>query len=361
MVNLKVELGHKTYPLFIGIDILGKFGEIYQLYGYKPRAALLTDLNSKESKYFSILFENFKKRNIEIIPMFLTAEQIENGLGTVQQIALRLIQQQFQSDEPIISLGGSRLGNISAFIAQIFCGGVPYFQMPTTFSAQVVQSVDPICHLNFGSISNIFSIKYEHSLVWSDVGVLKSLSVENFVRGIGYIAHYACLLKNGLFEFLEKNLDEIFKFNLEIIEQIVFRSCQSKIKLLQQSFVELQNLKSNRFGEFVASILIELTHNKIKFGEALLFGMLIEGALAFKSNIFSASHFKRLCELLRRIPYHYLCTIIDQNSLIDFIEHKLSSEKPLPLHLPQELGDFIPYSDYKLSDFVSAIKLILSN
>jgi hypothetical protein len=30
MVNLKVELAGKTYPLFIGIDILARLGEIYQ-------------------------------------------------------------------------------------------------------------------------------------------------------------------------------------------------------------------------------------------------------------------------------------------------------------------------------------------
>jgi 3-dehydroquinate synthase len=361
MVNLKVELAGKTYPLFIGIDILARLGEIYQLYGYKQRAILITNLSSTENSYLNIVIENFKQQNINIIPIFLTPHQIANGLRTVQQVALKLVKHKIQPGETIISLGGSQLGNISAFIAQIVYGGVPYFQIPTTLTAQVVQSVDPVCRLNSGSLVNLLSIKYERSLVWSDIALLRSLPERNFVNGLGYVIQCACLLNNGLFDFVENNLKEIFTVNLEVMEEIVFRSCQSRIDLSKQRFDEPKNQKRISFGEFMASVFMESTQNEVKFGEALLFGMLIEAILAFRSGVFNSSHFERFYEVLKQIPFYPFINQIDQKKLIKCLKDKISHHKPPALHSPQEFGKFTSYEDYQLSDFIFAFDLIISN
>jgi len=361
MINLKVTLGGKTYPLFIGIDILARLGEIYQLYRYKPRAILITNSSFKKNSYFDIVVETFNKRNITIIPIFLTDQQVKSGLRTVQQIALQLVKYKFQPDETIVSLGGGQVANISAFIAQVIYGGVPYLQIPTTLTAQIVQSVDPICRLNSDSILNLFAIKFEHSLVWSDVALLKFLPERNFMSGFGHIIHYACLLNNGLFEFVENNLKEIFKLNLEIIEETVFRSCQGRIDFLKQNWSKPKNVKQHHFGEFMASILIESVRNSIKFGEALLLGMLVEGIIAFRSGIFNGADFERFYELLKQIPYDHFIDQINQQKLIEYLNNKISHHKFPSLSLPQQFGEFTCYNEYKLSDFISALELILSN
>ncbi|MFX0138914.1 MAG: hypothetical protein ACFFDN_35060, partial [Candidatus Hodarchaeota archaeon] len=202
---------------------------------------------------------------------------------------------------------------------------------------------------------------YEHSFVWSDVSVLKSLPEKNFVNGLGYIVHYACHLNNEFFEFLENNLDKIFEFDLKLIEEMVFLSCETKIKLFKPSQTDQNISQHPAFGEFGASILIESTPNKIKFGQALLFGMLVEGAISYKNGIFNGPSFKRFYELLKRILDNYSIFQIDQYKFIDFFKRKSIQNKLPHLNLPQEFGKFITYSDYKLSDFISAFELILSN
>ena len=76
MINLKVNLDSKVYPIFIVIDILARLGEIYQLYGHKSRAALIIDFNLKDSCYFKTICDNFEKLNIENTssPMITPAE-----------------------------------------------------------------------------------------------------------------------------------------------------------------------------------------------------------------------------------------------------------------------------------------------
>lgn len=360
MITLKVESGGKTYPVFIGINILDKLSEICQIYGYKSRAAVITDFKS-DHRYFKMVIDNFKKTNIEIIPIYIGAQQPGNGLIPVQQIARRLVELQFQPNEAIISFGGSLIGNISAFVAQMIYGGVAYLQIPTTLTAQVVQSVDPRCRTNFGSALNWFSIRYERNIVWSDVALLKTLPQKNLTSGLGYIIQYACLQDNGLFGFLEKNLKKILNLNLDVIEETIFRCCQCRIDFLKKNFAEQQNQQQRAFGEFMASILIEFTQNRIKFGEALLFGMLIEGIISFRLGIFDEPYFERLYELLKQVPFYYFRTDVEQKRLIEYLTIRLSAHNPPLLQLPRQFGKFSALNTYKLSDILSVLELVFSS
>lgn len=360
MINLKVDL-NGNYPLFIGIDILAKLSEIYKLYGYKSRAVLITDFTSKENDYLNILFESFKRVNIEIIPIFLTFEHTKNGLSTVEKITEQLVKHQFQPDETIISLGGSLVSNISAFTSKMIYGGVSYFQIPTTLTAQVVQSVDPVCYLNSALTLNLFSTKYERSLVWSDVALLKSLPEKNIISGLGHIIQYACLYNSSMFEFLEKNLKEILNLNLGIIEETVLRSCQNRINLSRDHRTKPKNPNSKGFGEFFASFIIESTQNRVKFGEALLFGMLVEGIVAFRFSVFVGAYFERFYQLLKQIPFYHFIYQIDPQKLIECFKSNISPDKLLSLSLPQEFGKFTSNTECKLADLISAIELVFTH
>lgn len=357
MITLKVDLNDQTYPLFIGRNILANLAEVYKLYGHKSRAAVITDFKN-DNCYFKIVSDQFKNINIEILPIYIAAQQIKDGLLPVQQIANRLVAAQFQADETIISLGGSYVGNISAFVAQMLYGGVAYFQIPTTLTAQVVQSIDPFCHTNFGSALNLFSIKYKRKLVWSDVVLIKSLPAQNLTSGLAHIIQLACQQDIGLFEFLEENLTAIFDLNLTVIEDAIIRCCHGRIDMLRRHHGELKNQQQKNFGEFFASILMESTQNKLKFGEALLFGMLIEATIAFRTGILDGIYFERFFELLKQVPYHHVRSQIDRTKVIEYLNDKISHHKLPQLHLPQKFGTFVSFNTYKLSDFLAAFDLI---
>lgn len=362
MVNLKVEINGNTYPLFIGSNILGKLAEIYKLYGYKSRVAVITDFKF-DNRYCNILFDSFKKNDIEIVPIYIGSQRFKDGLLPVQQIAHRLIEIQFQPGETIISYGGSYVNNISAFVAKMIYGGVPYFQIPTTLAAQVMQSVDPFCRTNCGSARDLFSIQYSRNMVWSDVALLKSLPGKNLTSGLGHIIQFACLHDIGLFELLEKNLTAIYKMNLELIENFVFRCCQGRINTLRKHWADpIKQLPSHNFGEFVASILIESTQNSIKYGGALLIGMLAEGIVAFQSGIFNGPSFERFYQMLRQVPVSFFRDRLDQQQIIECLRNRLSDQNNPPnLHLPRDLGKFTSYNSYKAHDFITAFNLIFSD
>lgn len=360
MLNLKVDLSGKSYPIFIGTDLLSRLSEIYKLYGYKSRALIITDHNLQQTPYLNTLTENFSKINIEIIPIFLTAQQSEQGLKTVQQIANQLLIKRFEPEDTIMSLGGSKVMHIGAFVAQMTYGGVGYFQIPTTLTAQVVSSVEPLAYLNFDLKLNFLAMRYEHSLVWSDVSILKSLPEKNLISGLAYIIQSACS-QNSLFEFLEKNLENILNYDLTFFEEVIFRSCQTRIHLLKEKMAKRKHLEQYEFGEFIATVIMSSTHNNIKFGEALLVGMLVEGIIGFKVGLFNGPYFERFYKLIKKVPFHHFIHQIDHQKLIECFNDRMSHHKQPPLNIPQQFGKVIPYNEYKLSHFISAIELVLSD
>jgi len=361
MVNLKVAMGDKTYPLFIGNNILCKLAEIYKLYGYKSRVALITDFKF-DHRYFNIIFDSFKRMEIEVVPIYIGSHRFKDGLLLVQQIAHRLVEIKFQPEETIVSLGGSHVNNIASFVANMIYGGVPYFQIPTSLTAQVVQSIDPFCRANCGSTRNLFSVQYSRNLVWSDVALLKSLPAQNFTSGLGYIIQLAYLHDNGLFELLEKNLKSIIKLNLEVIENFVFQCCQGRIDWLRKHRADSKNQSQKyRFGEFIASILLDSTQNSIKYGGALLIGMFVEGIVAFQSGIFDGASFERFYEMLKQLPLSSFRDRLDREKIIECLNNRLSSQNNPDLYLPQELGKFTALNSYSVQNFLTAFNLIFSS
>ena len=360
MVNLKVELGDKTYPLFIGNDILSNVGEIYKLYGYKPCATLITNLNSKKNFYFDSVVESFKKRNIEVNPIFLTDRQLEQGLVTVQEVALQLAKQNFQPEDTIVSIGGSRVASISAFIAQMIYGGTPYLQIPTTLTSQIVQSVEPVSRINFDSHLNLFSINFAHSLVWTDVALLKTLPERNFISGFGYIIQSACLSDDGFFEFLENNLDDFLKVKIEILEETIFRSCRNRIDFLNRTWSKHKKPDPYNLGEFVASIVSEASGSEVRYGETLLVGIFVEGIASFKSGIFDGSDFERFYELFKRVSLNRVIDQINRDKIINYLNNENYFHQFPALHAIQGIGQFKQSHKFELSDFLLALDLAFS-
>jgi len=361
MRTLKVELDGKAYPLFIGTHILAKLGEVYQLYGFGPRAALITNSRCFENRYYETVIQGLKRQNINIFPFVLTPAELQNGLVTVQQLALRLADHQFHAREPIIAIGDSIVNSIGGFLARMSQGGVPYLQLPTTLTAQVSQSIDPIYHLGTVSRFPLFSLKVQRQLVWTDVALLTSLPERDFLSGMSYMIQFACLAGETLFARLEHNLKRILALNLEIIEDSMYQICQSRINFLKQN--QATNQAGNRylFGEFTAKIVMSASENKIKYGEALLLGMLVEATVALKAGIFHNSQFERFYELLIQIPCYHFNHFIDQNKIANLLQTKLSHPQKVILQMPQQFGKLKCYHAVNWSDFIAALELNLAN
>ncbi|MFZ5515687.1 MAG: 3-dehydroquinate synthase family protein [Candidatus Zhuqueibacterota bacterium] len=356
---MKIETEQKTFPMYIGVDIFPKLGEIYQIYGYGRHALLVADERLKDN-FGELLCLEFGKKNIELTRVTVSEKLIEGGMHSISEMTRLFLSAGLKSGDTVVSMGGSRLLHFVGFAAGLIHGGVQLIEVPTSLVAQVVTSTNTSHRLNFDSMPELLRVDGKVNLVWSDVAFLKTLPDPHFIAGLGYILKYACLIKNGLFEFMESQIERILKKDLDLIEEIVHRSCETQNTLVRNHRKDRSVLLRTRFGDDTSRILRDVAHPSIRYGEALFFGMLIDVVIAYKLGIFSGRDFERYYEILKRFPLQYLLDRIQGEDLLRAVSARLNTETNYTLPLPKEIGDFVQDSPVQLADYEYAINLIFA-
>lgn len=349
----------KAYPLYVGVDILPKLGEIYQLYGYSRHAVLISDQKLKD-RYGDFLCKEFEKKNIQINSIYMSEQHIEKGFQTIPFLVNQLLENKVESKDVLICMGGSRLLHLAGFVASVAFGGLPALFIPTTLTAQVVKTVDPVNRIAFDTVPDFFRTTGWPRLVWSDLSFLKTLPEQHFIAGLGHIFRHACLLKNGLFEFLENYVDELVKKDLDLLEELVQRSCDTRNALHKNHESDGNFFSRIHFGETATQTILNVVRPPVQYGEALFLGMLVEAVISYKKGIFSGTDFERFYELLKRFPLKYLLDRINGEKLLRKIEEKLKSQKHHRLTLPQAIGEFAVTSDVQFDEYEYAINIIFN-
>ena len=125
---LNVELGDKSYPIYIGRDLLSD-KTCFEKHISGQQVMVVT--NSTIEPFYLQKIKNLLS-NFEIqVPILPDGEQ-EKKLKTIHKIIDRLMEVEFGRDATLIALGGGVVGDIAGFTASIFMRGINFIQIPTT-------------------------------------------------------------------------------------------------------------------------------------------------------------------------------------------------------------------------------------
>ena len=127
---LNVELGDKSYPIYIGCDLLSQksffedhiSGQQVMVVSNTTVAPLYLDRVTK-------LLDNFTVK-VVILP---DGEQYKT-LETTNLIFDALLQEKFDRSATLIALGGGVVGDITGFSAASYQRGINFIQVPTTLT-----------------------------------------------------------------------------------------------------------------------------------------------------------------------------------------------------------------------------------
>ena len=354
MTHLNIQINKSKYPLFIGVDNLHKIGELFHLYKFGSRVALIIDSNLK-GNYTKRLVDSFLKNKISVSEIFISGGERNKNLNTIHQICRSINEQDIELPETILAFGGGVTADIAGFVANIFNDEIKYVQIPSSLIAQIESSISESAFLNVESKTNIISIPYKLHLVWCDIGLLRTLPTRELFSGLAYILRYSIVGNTDFFDFLEQHFDEIEDMDLDVLEEVVRRCCEVKMSLLNSRADSLifQGLK---FGTLIATALEEATNFSLFTpGEALIRGMLVESLSALRAGIFNNSDFEKFFNLLSRIKMALKVPEIDKKSLENRIKFKLKTQK---LVLPFRIGEFSITKQFDENILFDSLKIL---
>lgn len=311
--KIRVNLGERSYDIYIGSNILGKIGAKLKALSSIPKTAIISN-PSVYGLYGKKVSNAIRSSGFDAIPVIIPDGEKYKDISIVRNIYGELLRYRLDRKSALIALGGGVIGDITGFAASTYMRGIDYIQVPTTLLAQVDSSVGGKTGVNHKLGKNMIGTFYQPKLVWIDIDTLRTLPKRELLAGLAEVIKYGVIWDAKLFAFLENNRDKIISLDKKALTYIIKCSCEIKTAVVSKDERESGLRAILNYGHTIGHAIETATgYNKYLHGEALAIGMHTEARLA------------------ERLKFLKECDASKIKSLID--SYGLPSEMPAKINL----------------------------
>lgn len=233
-MKLNVNLKDKSYEVIVERGIIKNITPYVDI----EKKFLIVSDDRIPNVYINTIKKQLKKVDVVIFPHGENNKSLDN----YKLIIDRLVKEDFSRKDYMIALGGGVVTDLAGFVASTYKRGMNLINIPTTTLAMVDASVGGKVALNFDKLKNVIGSFYHPNCILIDIDTLETLPKRHYINGV------IEALKTGMIG--DKELYNIF-FNGDYrdhIEEIIYRSLQYKIKIVEQDEKEENIRKVLNFG-----------------------------------------------------------------------------------------------------------------
>jgi 3-dehydroquinate synthase len=298
MKTLTVELGDRSYPIFIGNGLLHQKTILRE--NIIGKQVMVVTNDTIAPLFLDQIMKNLTGFTVE--SMVIPDGESYKTLDTLNQIITRLLEKRFSRNSTLIALGGGVVGDITGFAAACYQRGIPVIQIPTTLLAQVDSSVGGKTAVNHRLGKNMIGSFHQPRAVIADTEALNSLNDREFSAGLAEVIKYGLIRDSVFFEWLEDNIDLLLKRDPEALSHVIACSCQNKAQVVAEDELEsgvraLLNL-GHTFGHAIET---GLNYKDWLHGEAVACGMIMAADLSSRMGLIQDDDVDRIKTLLGRV------------------------------------------------------------
>lgn len=228
MKTLHVDLGIRSYPIFIGSAILQDHP---WLQGSVASNQIVVITNDRVGPLHGDKIRQALKDRINLW-IELPDGEIHKTLHSVENICTRMLEARIDRGAHIIALGGGVVGDIAGFVAAIYQRGISFIQVPTTLLSQVDSSVGGKTGVNHPLGKNMIGAFHQPQAVLIDIDTLQTLPLRELRAGIAEIIKYGLIQDAAFFTWLEEHMTSLLALEPGIITEAILRSCTCKAEIV---------------------------------------------------------------------------------------------------------------------------------
>ena len=228
MNTIQVQLGARSYPIYIGRDSLCEPDILTR--HIKSKQVVVVTNETIAPLYLEKVKAHLQQYQLEVV-ILPDGEQYKT-LAIMEGIFDALLTAKFSRNATLIALGGGVIGDISGFAAACYQRGIPFIQIPTTLLAQVDSSVGGKTGVNHALGKNMIGAFYQPQSVIIDVNVLNTLDDRQLSSGLAEVIKYGLIRDAEFFSWIEANIEKILARDQESLIYIIEQSCQNKAEIV---------------------------------------------------------------------------------------------------------------------------------
>lgn len=318
--ELRVDLGDRSYPIYIGHGLLNDPSLIARhIHG----SELVVVSNETIAPLYVSKLQALSDSHTSTVIELPDGERFKS-LDTLNDIFDQLLNARHSRKTTLLALGGGVVGDMTGFAAACYQRGVNFIQVPTTLLAQVDSSVGGKTAVNHPKGKNMIGAFYQPQAVIIDTEVLSSLPPREFSAGLAEVIKYGLIADRDFFEWLEVNSAVLRAHDQEALAYAIEKSCHIKADIVAKDETEqgvraLLNL-GHTFGHAIETVM---QYQGVLHGEAVAMGMLLAARMSAllgnidDSDVLRVANLLKACELPLKPSQHLPLEAIKSAMLLD--------------------------------------------
>jgi shikimate kinase / 3-dehydroquinate synthase len=266
----------------IGAEIAGR--------GLSAPVMVVSDENVA-SQYGERVLRSLRDSGLEGSLFAIQPGEQHKTIALVQTMWQAFLDCGIERGSTILALGGGVVGDLAGFAAATYLRGVNWVLAPTSLLAMVDASLGGKTGADLPQGKNLIGAFYPPQLVYSDPEVLNTLPLPELRSGMAEAVKAGIIGDRRLFELCCLGWDAVNNANRE---EIVRRAMAVKVKVIQDDPYEKGRRACLNLGHTVGHAVEHTSAYRLRHGEAVSIGMVVEACLAEKLGIAESGLARRI-------------------------------------------------------------------
>lgn len=320
MRTLNVDLGDRSYPVYIGSGLLAQ-AELLSKHLPQKRAVIVSN-TTVAPLYLDTLTRAFNACAVATVPIVLPDGETHKNWQTLNTIFDAMLTHRCERSTSVVALGGGVVGDMAGFAAAVYQRGVPFIQVPTTLLAQVDSAVGGKTAINHPLGKNMIGAFYQPRAVLADADTLYTLPQRELAAGIAEVVKYGLIRDAEFFAWLESNLDRLLAKDSAALAHAIEVSCRNKAEVVNLDEREggvraLLNL-GHTFGHAIEA---GTGYGTWLHGEAVAAGTVLAARVSNALGRLSVRDLERAVDLLARAGLPVAAPDLGVERYLDLMGH----------------------------------------
>ena len=296
MHTLHVDLGERSYPVYIGRDLLA---DPELLAGHISGSQVVLISNDTVAPLYLDRARAALGPDKHVTEVLLPDGEQYKTLATLGDIFDQVMAAGHNRTTTFVALGGGVVGDITGFAAACYQRGVNFIQLPTTLLAQVDSSVGGKTAVNHPLGKNMIGAFYQPAAVLVDTNTLQTLPPREFAAGLAEVIKYGLICDEPFYRWLQEHMPKLLAREEAALAEAIERSCSNKALVVSADEREggiraILNL-GHTFGHAIET---DRGYGQWLHGEAVAAGMMLALKLSARRGLIAESEVTDLHALL---------------------------------------------------------------
>ncbi|TFH79999.1 3-dehydroquinate synthase [Pseudomonas kribbensis] len=243
--------------------------------------------------------------HLQAPPIAVPAGELSKDSQVLQQLYADMLKHGLDRHCYVLALGGGAVLDSVGYACATFHRGIRLIRVPSTVLAQNDAGIGVKNGINAFGQKNLLGAFYPATAVINDFQLLTSLTRRDQIAGLAEAVKVALIKDRTFFEWMEQQADALARFDHPASRYAIRRCAELHLAHITGAGdpFERGNGRPLDYGHWAAHKLENLSHHRLRHGEAVAVGMALDGLYANALGLLSDTDCERVMSLLTRLGF----------------------------------------------------------